>query len=64
MRSVMPVVEKLAVIRSANSPLEHQRAMVGIGLHHTLEEVVVAQVAQALAFKTGFLHTVEFLGYA
>ena len=43
---------------------QHQRTMVGIGLHHTLEEVVVAQVAQALAFETRLLHTVEFLGYA
>ena len=43
---------------------QHQGTMVGISLHHALEEVVVAQVAQALAFETGFLHTVEFLGYA
>ena len=43
---------------------QHQRTMIGVGLHHALEEVVIAQVAQALAFETGLLHLVELLGYA
>ena len=39
---------------------QHQRAVVGIGLHEALEEVVLAHVGQLLPFKAGLQHMMFF----